>query len=304
MSADQLDMVIDQQNAMAARIVNQTANEYHSNIRRVSRSMLVDFIQSPNLYYRRYVQRDPAWQQASSSAMELGTLVHAAVLEGKRLEDLVHVIPDSVLNADGHRKGKEWLSWKSIHDDKPQFKESDLAVPREMLKSVKASPAAMAVLGEAGHPRTRKTGPVEVGIEWEVNGIERRTRLDRINTTCIVDVKTARSCDLQKINNSLEADGYYIQAADYSMAFEALTGETLPFKFLFIENCVPYRTAVVVIDPKWVDEGKAEVLSALDRLQICAESGDWRDPIGDAEIPMSRPQWSKYRWQLTEGDEE
>lgn len=287
-----------------ARIVTQSANEYHANFRRVSRSMLVDFIQSPNLYYRRHVLRDPAWQKETSSAMDLGTLVHAAVLEGKRLEDLVHVIPDSVLNADGHRKGKEWLAWKSIHDDKPQFKEADLAVPREMLKSVKASPAAMAFLNEPGHPVTQQSGPVEVGIEWEINGIERRTRLDRITATCIGDLKTARSCDLQKINNSLEADGYYIQGADYTMAFESLTGETLPFKFLFVENCVPYRTAVIVIDPRWIDEGRNEVLYALDRLQACAESGDWRDPIGDAEINMSRPAWSKYRWQLTEGEDE
>lgn len=287
-----------------ARIVDQTAAEYHANKTRVSRSMLVDFIQSPNLYYRRHVLRDPAWQQTPSSAMELGTLVHAAVLEGKRLEDLVHVIPESVLNADGHRKGKDWLAWKSIHDDKPQFKEADLAVPREMLKSVKASSAAMALLNEMGHPRTRKCGPVEVSIEWELNGIERRTRLDRINATCIGDVKTARSCDLQKINNSLEADGYYLQAADYTMAFEALADETLPFKFLFIENCVPYRTAVVVMDPAWINEGRAEIIAATNRLQACAESGNWGDPIGDAEIPMSRPMWSKYRWQLTEGDDE
>ena len=304
MSAEQLEMVIAEQNASAARIVSQTANEYHANFRRVSRSMLVDFIKSPTLYYRRHVLRDPSWQQATSSAMELGTLIHAAVLEGKRLEDLVHIIPDSVLNADGHRKGKEWLLWKSIHDDKPQFKESDLATPREMLKSAKASPAAMALLNAAGHPRTRPCGPVEVGIEWEINGIERRTRLDRINTDCIIDVKTARSCDLQKINNSLEADNYFLQAADYSMAFEALTGETLPFKFLFIENVVPFRTVVVVIDPTWVDEGRLEILSALDRLQECAETGNWNDPIGDTEITMSRPQWSKYRWQLTEGDDE
>lgn len=274
-----------------ARLVIQSADEYHADTLRVSRSQLIDFMTSPWLYYRRHLLRDPEWQQKPTEAMDFGVVVHAAVLEGKRLEDLVYVIPDDVLNADGHRKGKAWQQWAMLHEDRPCVKEKDLVQPRAMFQSIMDSPAAMQLLH---HPAAQK----ELTVHWEHDGVELRTRLDcLIPGECIVDLKTARSCDLGAIESSLEWDGYWLQAGCYRAAVEALTGERLPFRFVFVEKSIPYRTVVVEMDTGWIDDGQAEIEAALDRLQRRAESGDWHDTIGDAVIPMQRnPNHKKYRW--------
>jgi len=279
-----------------ARIVDLAAEDYHADLSRVSRSMLVDFIESPWLYYRRYILKDPAWQQKSTKAMEAGTLFHAAILEGKSVYDLVHIIPQSVLNGDGHCKGKAYTDWKACHTDKPCVKAAELADDIAMQVAVNRSIAAMDILDEP-------TGKNEVTIQWDWDGIQRRTRLDRwIPGFQIVDLKTARNGSLDAINNSIEYDGYYLQAADYQMAVEALTGETPSFSFIFIEKSVPFRCVVVDMDQDWINDGRAAIEAALKRLQRCGDLNDWRDPVSIQSIQMSRPNSAKYRWQLTGGN--
>lgn len=274
-----------------AKFVNETAEQYHADKLRVSRSQLVDFIKSPWLYFKRHIDRDPEWQQVATEDMEFGTAFHAAALEGKAIEDLIYVIPEDVLNADGHRKGKPWQQWAMLHMDKPNAKGPELARPRAMLESLKASPAAMALLD---HPESQK----ELSIHWEHDGVELRTRLDcLVPGECIVDLKTARSCDLGVIESSLEWDGYFYQAGMYQRAVEVLTGQRLPFRFIFVEKSVPYRTVVVEMDQSWIDDGWEEIEAAIARLNRRAASDDWHDTIGDAVVPMQRnPNHKKYRW--------
>jgi hypothetical protein len=287
----------------AARIVRQSAEAYHGDKRRISRSQLVDYIASPWLYYMRHVERHPDWQQTETDDMRFGTLIHSIALEQRRYEDTVKLIPEHVLSESGDRRGKAYMLWASITEDaksyrKPNEVEGERKQVESMMASLHSSPAAMALLCSVGHPVLCGEDAVEVGIHWEHDGIELRTRLDRLAADCIIDLKTARSCDLGCIERTIETAKYHVQAACYQMAVEALTGETLPFKLVFIEKSIPYRTVVVNIDQEWIDAGRREIESALKRLQHAFDSGDWRDPVGDAEITMTRPNWTKYSWAL------
>ena len=280
----------------AACFVDQTADEYHADRSRISRSQLCDFMRGSNLFYRKHVLQEPLWQQKSTDAMEFGTVFHAAVLEQKPIEEMVHVIPEVVLNAEGDKRGKAWITWKQAHSDKMCVKERDIFLPRIMWQSVQSSPAAMELLQGPG--RNEQT------IHWSFESIACRTRIDRLRDDCIVDLKTARSCNLNSINNSLESDGYAIQAAFYQMAVEAVTGNRLPFKFIFVEKNIPYRTVVVALGSNeqlgvpWIEQCRDEVVAALQRLQRVADQEAWRDPIGDQCITMNRPSWANYQWQL------
>lgn len=298
--------IIFQSTAQSACFVNQTADEYHADTSRVSRSELVTLIKSTWQYFKRHVERAPLYQQKETDSFEFGTLFHAAVLELKPVHTLAHVIPDEVLNVDGHRKGGKWLAWKNCHDDKPCYKPQELLIPEEMLRSVMSSQAAMDLL--SGDGRNEQT------IHWQYGSIPCRTRVDRLKADCIVDLKTARSCDLNSINNSLEYDEYYKQAALYQMAVEAVTGDTLPFHFIFVEKVDPFRTVVVELGDHvvrigreevrtpWIDKGREEIEAAFRLLQKCADSGNWRDPIGDSVIKMDRPKSADYKWTLTESE--
>lgn len=280
---------------MSGNFVEMSAAEYHADKTRVSRSHLVDFLQSPWLYFKRYIRRDPKWQKEATDALDFGILFHAAVLEGVPITDMVHLIPESVLNDDGHRKGKPWLMWKALHDDKPCFKEADFDLPRMMESSLQNSTAAMELLEHS-------QGKNEQTIHWSHSGVELRTRLDRIiQDDCIIDLKTARSCDLERIEASLEYDLYYFQAAFYQMAVESVLNVQLPFRFIFVEKCIPFRTVVVEMDQQWINEGRAEVASALERLQKRADSGDWTDPTGNEIIKVKRrPNRDQFKWKVVE----
>lgn len=289
----------------SARIVQMTAAEYHSDRMRVSRSMKVDFLASPWLYYMRHVVRDSDWQQDATPDMVFGTIFHAIALEGETYESQVKIIPEHVLSASGERRGNDYTKWAAIHPDasewlRPKDTEEQRRTVDCMLRSLRASQAAAPELTKQPHPILTGRDPHEVPIHWTHCGIECRTLIDRLNCDSIIDLKTVRCADLHTINNTLEDAGYYLQAADYQMAVEALTEEKLPFTFIFVEKAQPFRTVVVRMDQDWVDAGRDELTQGAKRLQQCADSGDWHDPIADAPIPMSRPQWAKYKWQLIE----
>ncbi len=202
-----------------------------------------------------------------------------------------------VLNADGECKGKKYTDWKESHWDKPCMKPAELVEFNSMWLAISKSQAAQEILADPA-------GLNEVTIHWDWNGIQRRTRLDRyIPGVGISDIKTSRVNSLDAINNSIEYDGYYLQAADYQMAVEALTGDTLPFAFIFQPKSVPFSTVTVDMDQDWIDVGRAVIEAALSRLQACGDNNDWRDPVSSQRIKMSRPNSAKYRWQLTGGGE-
>ncbi len=302
-----------------ARIVEMTSDDYHADHSRISRSMKVDFIHSPWEFYKRHKERDPAWQNDPSKAMVFGTIFHGIALERKKYDQVAKVIPEHVLNSEGDCRGKPYMLWKAITPDykqwlRPKDTEEDKTTVAAMMESLKSSSAAQDLLQGTPHPIIGKSSPHEVTIHWDYEGIECRTRLDRFNADCIVDLKTARCCDLQAINSSLESDNYYLQAADYQMAVEALTGERLPFKFIFVETVIPFRTVVVELGDEilrvrgeefrepWIDRGREEMQAAMMRMQRCADLNDWRDHVGDAPIRMDRPTWAAYKWQLNESE--
>jgi hypothetical protein len=290
-----------------ARVVEMSSDEYHADKLRVSRSMKVDFLGSPFTYFMRHIKQDPEWQQEVTPDMQFGTMFHGVALEGKKLSQLIKIIPEHVLNASGERKGGDYKEWESIHPDAKEWSRPKDVEPIQctldaMLASLVASSAANEKLQAPGHPGLKGLDPHEVTIHWTHNGIECRTRIDRLNSDCIIDLKSVRCADLHTINNTLEDAGYYLQAADYQMAVEEFTGEQLPFVFVFVEKAKPHRTVVVPIDQNWIDQGRAELDSGMARLQRCADTGDWHDPIADAPIPMSRPLWAKYKWSLVESE--
>ncbi len=59
-----------------------------------------------NYFHKRHIERSLPFEPSKS--MELGTALHLALLEPDELHDVVLLIPDEVLNKDGHKKGNPW----------------------------------------------------------------------------------------------------------------------------------------------------------------------------------------------------
>ena len=141
----------------------------------------------------------------------------------------------------------------------------------------------------------------EQTVLWEHNSICLRCRIDRvIPGRAICDLKTTANADLNAIERDIENRKLYIQAAFYQWGWNVATGEKLDFVFVFIEKSAPFRTVCVSIDQDWIATGMNKIHSALRRLQQCADSGDWADPVSNAIHTLTRPTYASFKYELVE----
>ncbi len=294
--------------ATQAELVREPAEAYHADRRRFSRSQLWDYQQSTYLFFKRHVEHDPDWKFTGTEDTRFGSAFHAITLEGAAFDRVFRVVPEHVLSEKGERRGKPYQLWESITPGADEYIRPKDAEPlrekvRLMTESLEASEPAMALLCAPGHPALFGESPIEIGIRWEHLAMDLRTRIDRLNADCIVDLKTTRNADLGFLERTIETAGYGWQAGFYQQAVEELTGERMPFKFVFVESSQPFRTVTVNIAQEWMDAIRQEIPCVLRRLQKNFESGNWRDPSGATEITMNRPNWTKWSWALTETEE-
>ncbi len=72
----------------------------------ISQSMLKDLATSPRLFEAKHILK--TLQSESTRSQELGTVIHSAILEPKKLEKVCTTPPRSVLASNGHRRGKAY----------------------------------------------------------------------------------------------------------------------------------------------------------------------------------------------------
>lgn len=278
-----------------------SAADYHA-MRSISRSQLDDFRESPYSYYMRHVVRDPSWQLKATPDMEDGTLLHSLVLEH---QDLIWqppqafgelaIYPTEVLSKNGGRGTNACREWEDENSDKILRKLDELAEIWQWARMITKSKA-----WEYLTPSTRLIEQTITFKHMHDDGtqMDLRSRLDLvIPGERIVDLKKCCKGDINDIENVIARNGYDFQSGFYQLAWEALTGETLPFTFIFQESVKPYRTSVWTMDQDWVNEARDEVLHTLDELKRTADSGDWMHPLSKVEMTAYKPRWKTYQYQ-------
>ena len=130
-----------------------------------------DAIERPSFSRLKHFSRSPAHYRAAltghrdSDAMRFGRVLHLAVLEPDLLPSQVAVW------SGGRRAGKEWDAFKSHH------------AAREILTEAEfddVQGAALSVLARREFG-PYLTGPSEVSIKWECEGILLKSRLDKVS---------------------------------------------------------------------------------------------------------------------------
>lgn len=277
-----------------AAIIDVPEDRYHS-MKELSRSQLVDFIESPMLYWKRHIVRDPVWQQKPSDAMDFGTFCHEAILIHKDATRGFRVIPDHVLSASGSRAGAKWKDWEAANAGVAHFKSHEVGPWLAMWDSLKCNEHARRLLLD-----NYEQSYEEKTVLWSHEGVDMRCRVDRVIPGHIVDLKTCANGDLNAIEREIENRKLYVQAAFYQWGWSIAAGEELPFTFVFVEKSAPFRTVCVTLDSQWIDDGMSEIIWSLDRLQQCATNDDWTDPCNRGVFTLSRPKWTNYRINIGE----
>jgi hypothetical protein len=197
--------------------------------------------------------------------MELGTLLHAMVLEPETYLDRVAVW-------DGDRRGKAYAEFVAANPGMILIKpEDDLALTR-MRDAVLDNPYARALCNAKGQR--------EACAIWNTTlGFQCKARIDYLNTDAmiLVDLKTCRSVDEYAWARAACELKYDVQAAWYRWGFEVVTGKKCSVAFVAVENEGLHRCRVFTLPPDVLARADSAIADLLPLWAEARTSGVYPD---------------------------
>lgn len=226
--------------------------------------------------------------EIGSTAMDIGTVVHAMLLQG---ENVTHVV-----NADDWRTAAA----KTERDEaRAAGKIPVLIKDYDRCRDITSSVRHQIDLIDADPPLLTNGKP-EQTILWHEDGVHFRCRLDWFNRDglAIDDLKThGRSAEPTTwAKNQLYAEGgYLIQAALYRRGVRALLGRDPQFRYIVVESNPPYGVSVVTLDDAGWDLAESQLDYAIRLWKQCVETNQWPGYPATV-IAAEPPYWAESKW--------
>ena len=110
------------------------SNEYHAEKGHYSSSQLKDILESPELFYKKYVTKEIA--RGENPAFDIGTYFHTAILEP-------HLLSKECAVFKGRRFGKEYDSFLERHKGKAIITESEKIKAQNCIDAIRKCPISM-----------------------------------------------------------------------------------------------------------------------------------------------------------------
>jgi exodeoxyribonuclease VIII len=247
-------------------------DEYHSQ-KGVSKSGLDKIARSP----AHYKYSEP---KESTRAMEIGTAIHAAILEPERF-DKEYCITEAKL-----RTAKDYKEAKAVHGGELTLTAPEAKKVLGMREAVESNLHAMRMLRSPGHAE------VSAICKDPETGIMLRARYDWLSDDRIaVDVKKTQDVRPGKFARSVGDYRYHVQQAVYAFVYKQITGDDLQaFYFLAVEEEAPHSNQMYLLDDLALEMGEFYFRRDLRTYADCIYSGKWPAPDnGDGIIEL--PNW-------------
>lgn len=245
----------------------------------ISKSQLMELAKSP-AHYKWMI--DHPGDREPTPAMIFGTCFHLMILEPGRFDQEVISAPEGMKFTT-----KEGKAWKEENKGKIILKSDEMERLKLMREEILAHPTAARIF-EDGTP--------EVSAFWrdqEVGSLC-RARFDYLREDgMIADLKTTDCAAPDAFARTIFSDltRYYVQAAYYSDAYEAITGE-IPKGFIFVavEKSPPYPVATYILSENGLRAGRDWYRRMLDLYEECREADIWPGYDGDIGT-IEPPSW-------------
>lgn len=223
-----------------------------------------------------------------STALQLGTAAHTAVLEPERFERQ-YAIWDRRSDKTGNlcpRNGQYWEAFLGANPGKDVITEDELVVVRAIQSAVRAHPAAAPYLAN---------GDPEVTMQWTTYGRPSKGRVDWLTwlddgKPVLVGLKTARDCRHFIFGSQAARLGYHLQWAYYFDGYKAIKQVEPKVVEIVVESEPPHAVAVYSIPPDIIAQGRDDYERLLDQLATCESTGVFPGP-SEIEEPLSLPSW-------------
>ena len=265
--------------------MTETNEAYHADHKHHSHSMLSIFGQSRRRFYRRFVAKiDPPTEP--TAAMELGTLVHLALLEPARYATEVIAAPKFDRRTTAGKEAAAAFEIEAV--GKLCVTPDQSATIAAIMANVMDSPKAKQLLG--------MHGPVEQSIRWldKETNLLCKCRPDKLTDVAIVDVKTSRDPSPSGFSRAAADLGYHRQARWYQRGVEVSVKRTLPFVFIVVGTESPHQVAIYELNGEAMELAENQIQTRTKQLRDCYKHGDWREPYEKQITTIALPKWSMY----------
>ena len=245
----------------------------------LSKSMLNVFRECPAKYK---AQLDGKITAKATRAMEYGTILHAAILEG--LFDY-HVRPEILNDKPWHGARTDCKEWLAARSDMPVLSADQDDEIRLVARHVRKHPLAWPLL---------KGSRREVSLFGEYGGRLVKGRVDALNPSgWICDIKKVADASTHALSRAVFNFGHHIQAALY-WKLCALNGIKCDgFYFIAIELGATTGDQPLLnvrrLSSEAMEAGNFELEKMLVELRECEQSGIWPDysgrELGEVSVP-------------------
>jgi hypothetical protein len=237
---------------------------------------------SPKLFRHVVLEKN---RKPASKAQDVGTAVHAAVLEPEKFSK-TYARLDPALGSTRINVVKNYLE-EMRSQGKIMLPQDDWDTVVGCHAAIQDYRVARALLQDAKS---------EVSFFFQQLGVPCKARADALNVDLryVVDLKTTKSAD--KFENSIGEYGYHRQAAWYLDGIKEITGqEWTDWYWLVVETEAPFTVRVMRADPGDLELGRHENHEALMLYRKCMEKNVWPDRDGGKIVTARLPDWYKKR---------
>lgn len=245
-----------------------------------SSSQIADFMDDPIAWW--HIHKAKEWpKKPPTPQMKYGTDVHRMIELGGP-DKIVRMIPESVLNSQGHCKGKAWTDWKHV-----QLSENPYLT---FLKPGELNPFQITWEHLQANRFARESieqGQLEIKHYWTDpnSGLKCRMMVDCLRPHVCVDWKSTRSTNIRDFQNDAFARHYDVRLAFYQRGIADLTGETIPVSTVAFRNQPGYDVRPIHLSDKWILDAQDVLSRTLEQI-ASFEIGNYLDrPVVELDAP-------------------
>ena len=250
---------------------NLSNEEYHGHKGSISRSAIMDYMESPYLYWAKHInpKRRP---RESTKAMDFGNAFHTFVLESEKFLDQYAFAPEKVTlkysSREAYDEYKREIE-RLENSDKIVISDQDGNLLLDMRQALRDHKEAWELI---------QGGIYEQSYFWQdkESGLLLKSRPDILHSNMYVDLKTCVSASTRAYQRAMVDGGLHIQAALVVDAVRELEGREIQACInICCEKQYPYIVAIKIIGEKAIEEGRRKYKSILLKIKKSIEENEW-----------------------------
>lgn len=219
-------------------------------------------------WHEYYLNEKAEVDDGQGPGLRMGTAAHALMFDNDEFDKTVVVCPEDSFRTNA---AKKWRA-DAIAARKTYLSKAEYAQVLGMAESLVNNPLARTMLAFDSAVR-------ELTMVWrdEKTGLWVKARPDVSPLSGVgCDLKTCADASPRALQRAVRENGYDVQAALCSMAYEAITGKPIEhWGLVFVESSAPHVVEAYQLGKNQLWRGRVIARAGLDYWAECLRSGDF-----------------------------